>query len=586
MRVSTAVVDRLAENGINAVFGIPGKQTLPLNEAIDERDDVRFVMARHETAVSHQAWGYAESSGETAATVVVPGPGDMNAMNGLKNAYNDCTPLVHIAIETEPDIRGGEGIHETPPETYDTVVKENVLVERPAGTLAALESAIATAETPPMGPVRVGIPKDFLAMDVALASPPTYPRTGPSGVANRDLMAAADLLSAANAPVVITGGGVRAAEASDALEAIANHLDAPVVTTYKGKGTIPDDHPLVAGTLSGSAPPALLSLLSDADAALAVGTNFDAVATRAWSVAVPDQLVHVTIDPADVATGYEPAVSVVADAAEALPALDGALSDRDVADSAGVAGSDGGAISNGDAISNGATGSTGDADSNDDATSETGDRTGHERAAAVRADFDERVAPLRESTPLTSVAALEAVRAALPRDAIVAADAGGSRVWGLNAFHAYGPRSYVNPGSWATMGTGLPAAIGAQVANPAATVAVFVGDGGLMMSLHELHTAVAESLAITVVVFRNEDYAIISEEAARAYAVDESTYGWPDAPIDFVALAESLGMTGRRATDADAVEKTVAEAAAADEPVLVEVPTDPGEPQASEWFSR
>ena len=574
MRVSTAVVDRLAENGIGAVFGIPGKQTLPLNEAIDERDDVRFVMARHETAVSHQAWGYAETSGKTAATVVVPGPGDMNAMNGLKNAYNDCTPLVHIAIETEPDIRGGEGIHETPPETYDTVVKENVLIERPEGTIAALEAAIATAETPPMGPVRVGIPKDFLAMDVALASSPTYSRTGPSGAATGDVTAAAEVLASADEPVVIAGGGVRAAGATDELEALAIRLDAPVVTTYKGKGTIPDDHPLSAGTLSGSAPPALLSLLSEADAALAVGTNFDAVATRAWSVTLPDALVHVTIDPADVATGYAPAVSVIADAADAVPAIDAALADR------GVSGPNDFARSS---ESDGANGSDGTSSSDG-----SGDRdaTGRARAAAVRADFDERVAPLRESTPLTSVAALEAVRAGLPRDAVVAADAGGSRVWALNAFPAYGPRSYVNPGSWATMGTGLPAAIGAQVANPEATVAVFVGDGGLMMSLHELHTAVAESLAITVVVFRNEDYAIISEEAARSYAVAESTYGWPDAPIDFVALAESLGMTGRRATDADAVERAVAEAAATDEPVLVEVPTDPGEPQASEWFSR
>ncbi|MFC3959694.1 thiamine pyrophosphate-binding protein [Halovivax cerinus] len=551
MRVSTAVVDRLAESGIEAVFGIPGKQTLPLNEAIGGRDDVRFVMARHETAVSHQAWGYAETSGKTAATVVVPGPGDMNAMNGLKNAYNDCTPLVHIAVETEPEIRGGEGIHETPPDTYDNVVKENVLVERPEGAIAALEEAIAIAETAPTGPVRVGIPKNFLGKDVAVAEPPKFSRDGPSGAAEGDVAAAADLLADADEPVVIAGGGVRSADASVDLEAVATRLDAPVVTTYKGKGTIPADHPLSAGTLSGSAPPALLSLLADADAALAVGTNFDAVATRAWSVEVPDELVHVTLDPDDLGTGYEPAVSLLADAADALPALGEALAERDVS---GPTGPD--------------------------------ETPGIRRARAVRDDFADRVVELQVTdAPLTSVTALETVRDVLPRDTVVAADAGGFRVWGLNAFPAYGPRSYVNPGSWATMGTGLPSGIGAQVANPDDDVVVLTGDGGFMMCIHEIHTAVAEALPLTIVVFRNEDYAIISEEAERSYALAESAYGWPDAPIDFVAMAESMGMTATRAEGRDAVAEAVSEAVSTDEPVLVEVPTDPHEPQASEWLA-
>ncbi|MFC6736935.1 thiamine pyrophosphate-binding protein, partial [Halolamina salina] len=162
MTLAAAVIDRLVEHGIDTVFGIPGKQTLPLNEAVDGRDDVQFVMARHETAVSQQAWGYAETSGRPAATVVVPGPGDMNAMNGLKNAYNDNTPLVHIAVETDPEVRGRDGIHETPPETYDTVTKANRVVKNPDGVLAEVERAVETATTAPKGPVRLGIPKSYL----------------------------------------------------------------------------------------------------------------------------------------------------------------------------------------------------------------------------------------------------------------------------------------------------------------------------------------------------------------------------------------------------------------------------------------
>ncbi|QSX00003.1 thiamine pyrophosphate-binding protein [Haloterrigena alkaliphila] len=547
MDVSQAVVERLAADGIDTVFGIPGKQTLPLNEAIGRRDDVRYVMARHETAVSHQAWGYAETSGRPAATVVVPGPGDMNAMNGLKNAYNDCTPLVHLAVETDPELRGGDGIHETPPETYDTVVKANRLVEAPERTAVVLEEAIAVAQTPPKGPVRVGIPKSFLSMDVPVATAGEYSRAFVSGVPEREIETAADLLADANEPIIVAGGGVRAAGASDHLRRVADRLGAPVVATYKGKGVLPDgDGGCVAGTLSGSASPELLDLLADADAALGVGTDFDAVATRAWDVDVPGTLVHVTLAADDLATGYEPTVGIVADAGEALAALEDALADRE--------------LSAGDAV---------------------------ERAAAVRAAASDRLEDLRTSSPpLTSVAALEAVREAVPREAIVAADAGGFRVWALNAFEAAGPRSYVNPGSWASMGTGLPSGIGAQLANPDENVVVLTGDGGLMMCVHELHTAVAEGLPLTVVVFANADYAIISDEAERSYDLGAGAYDWADAPIDFTALAESVGMRAERAETPSEVRSALESAIDADEPTLLEVPTDPDEPQAGDWMAE
>jgi acetolactate synthase-1/2/3 large subunit len=545
MRVSEAVVDGLAGNGIDVVFGIPGKQTLPLNASIDGRDDIEYVVARHETAVSHQAWGYAETSGRPAATVTVPGPGDMNAMNGLKNALNDCTPLVHLAVETDPAIRGGDGIHETPPDTYDNAVKTNVLVQTPESTRAELERAVATATTPPKGPVRLGIPKNFLKMDVPLASPGTYDRGHVDGVPAAAVERAGALLASADAPVVVAGGGVRAAGASGELQDAAGRLGAPIVTTYKGKGVVPEDHDLVAGTLSGSASQALLGLLADADAALGVGTDFDAVATRAWTVEIPDALVHVTLQADDLGAGYDPAVGIVADAAEALAALSADLADRT-----------------------------------------TRPTDGSVRARRVRERTSERLDPLRtEQPPLTSVSVLEQLRKTIPRDAIVTADAGGSRVWGLNVFEAYGPRSYVNPGSWATMGTGVPSAIGAQVANPGADVVALTGDGGLLMCLHELHTAVAEDVPITVVVLNNDDYAIISEEAERTYHLDEMTYGWSDASIDFRTVAEGMGMQTASATTPDGIDETVGHAVRTDAPVLVEIPTDPLEPQAGEWMS-
>ena len=557
--VAEAVVDAMLDRGVDTVFGIPGKQTLPLNRALADRD-ARFVVARHETAVPHQAWGYAETSepGAIAATCVVPGPGDTNAMNGLKNALNDCVPLLHLAVETERSVRGGDGIHETPPETYDTVVKENVLVDSPAGAVPAVAEAIRTAREHPQGPVRVGIPKDVLAgrtPQPAVGDRDVSPPPSPPADAVRD---AADLLADADAPVVLAGGGVRRSGASDALQAVAESFDAPVATTYKGKGTLPETHPLSAGVLCGGASAELRDLLAGADVGLVVGSDLDAVATASWSVSMPETLIHVTLDGDDVGFGYETDLGVVADADRFLRALD-----EEIDGEAGV----------------------GAAGERDDAR----DRSGAERAESVRAADRERFAALSEDRgpddPLRSVEVLDAVRDAVPEEAVVAADAGGFRLWTLVSFPASGPRSYVNPGSWATMGTGLPSAIGAKLANPDRDVVAVTGDGGLMMCVHELHTLAAEGIDVTVVALNNDDYAIISEEAERSYDFPEGSYGWAETGLDLVAVASGMGLPAERVRERDAVGDAVERARERDGPALVEVVTDPTEPQASEWMT-
>ena len=541
MRVNEAVVELLSEHGISTVFGNPGKQSLPLNKAIDERTDIEFVIARHETAVSHEAWGYAETSGEMAATIVIPGPGDMNAMNGLKNALNDCTPLVHIAIETEPEIRGGDGIHETPPDTYDNVVKENVLVETPESTVAELSRAVETAQTHPKGPVRVGIPKNFLKMDVALGESDTGATSDRPSPPDRAIDRAAKRLDDADRPVIVAGGGVRSADASEELQTLAAKVDAPVISTYKGKGTIPADDPMFAGVLYGGSPPAVTDCLAEADVVLGIGTDFDAVATGAWSVELPGELIHVTLHPSDLGVGYEPAVGIVADAKETARAL----------------------------VSGCASTSRG----------------GKERAASIRGAIEDHLQPLRERTdlPMTSVAALSSVNETLPKDTVIAVDAGGFRLWAIMTIDAYGPRRYVNPGSWASMGTGLPSGIGATLANPDENVVVLTGDGGLMMCLHELHTAVVHELDLTIVVFNNDDYAIISEEADRSYGLDDGPYDWTDAPISFTTIAEGVGMDAMRIESAAEIGEAVERSLRTDGPSLIEIPTDPNEPQASVW---
>ncbi|MFW6317537.1 MAG: thiamine pyrophosphate-dependent enzyme, partial [Halorubrum sp.] len=228
----------------------------------------------------------------------------------------------------------------------------------------------------------------------------------------------------------------------------------------------------------------------------------------------------------------------------------------------------------------------------DDGTSPSSSVTadGAERARAVRSADEARFSSLAADRdgdgPLRSVEVLREVREALPQETVVTADAGGFRLWTLVSFAATGPRSYVNPGSWATMGTGLPSAVGAKLANPDRDVVALTGDGGLMMCVHELHTLAAEGIDVTVVALNNDDYAIISEEASRSYGFPEGAYGWADAGLDLVAVASGMGVSAERVSDRDAIGDAVDAARRLDGPALVEVVTDPTEPQASEWMTR
>lgn len=545
MAVSDAVIELLVDKGIGTVFGIPGTQTLPLNKAIEATDELDYIMARHETAVSHQAWGYGQTSDEMAATLVVPGPGDMNAMNGLKNALNDCTPLLHLSIETDPEIRGGDGIHETPHNTYDNVVKENILVETPESTVAAVAEGIAIARTPPTGPVRVGIPRSFLSLDTERATAfgnregetaPPLPTTAAEKLAER--------LATSTSPAIIAGGGIRIANATRELKTVAETLSAPVFVTTKGKGVFPEDHPLFAGVIWGGASAAVRDELASSDTTFAVGSDLDTVTTNEWSFDLPN-LLHVTLDRDDVGgsrNGYDPQFSLLADAKAVLKYVGDALENKN----------NGGAT----------------------------------RAEKVRTAEAATIEPLREAdeTPLNSVAALDVIRETVPRETVVTADAGGSRLWTVVTFDVYDPRSYVNPGSWASMGTGLPAAIGAKVANPDRPVVSLIGDGGLMMCLHELHTAVAENVGVVTVVFNNSDYAIISDGATSEFGVREQAYGWEESPIDFTTVAEGLGIESFAATTREEISSAMTDALSRDRPTLVEIMTDPLEPQTAEWM--
>ena len=525
------VVDALVDAGVETVVGLPGTQTLPFDVAVDD-SPLSYLMARDESAVPHVAWGHYEAGGGLAATVTVPGPGDTQASHGLKNALNDCVPIVHLSADVPTDDRGFGAIHEIDPSTYDNVVRANHAVERPAELPSAVTEGLREATTPPYGPVRLGVGSDVLA--APCAAPAVDTPDGATEIANDAALAeAADLLAAAERPLLYVGGGCRRSEVA-AVRELAREANLPVLASYKGKGVVPDDDPRVLGVAGSHTPASALAVVEEADLTVALGTDLDDVATGGGDLPL-GPLVHVTLDPADLHTRYETARRVHADAGAAA---------RRLADAADTGGWDGAAVG----------------------------------ARASRA-WEERLREggfLADRRPMPTAAALRAVREALPRGTPVTTDVGGFRLWAKQVFDVGAPENYVTAGSWAGMGVGLPAAVGAAVGTEG-QVACLTGDGGLLMSLGSLHVASEESLDVCCVVFDNADYGVIS--ASEQIPPEGPRFDWT-AP-DFATVAAGLGWRGERVETVDGLRDAVRDGVRTGGPVLVDAAVDPAERTAA-----
>lgn len=531
------IYDALVDAGIELLVGLPGTQTLPLDRVVADRDEIDYVMARHETSIPHIAWGYYEASKEPAATLTVPGPGDTNVMHGLKNAYDDCVPLIHISADANPEDRGKAPIHEIEPDTYDNVVKTNINVGKQVELTKKVERAVETALTEPYGPVRLGVPSGILEATFE-ATPVTISPESVQYDNTENYADAARELAAAERPVVYVGGGARRSpNGQDIVVRLAEELDAPAVTSYKGKGVFPEDDPRFAGVTAKHLPPGAVKMLKSADVVLALGTDFDGVTTANWSLPMGDTLVHVNLDVDDINAGYQADIPIIDDVGHAGAEILARIQ-------------------------------------------KASDRVSGWNGAKVGSDIqDEYISHLEgegllDDAEISTPSGLRAVREALPRDGIVTTDIGGFRLWAKQVFAAYDQACYITAGSWAGMGVGLPAALGAKAAHPERPVVSLHGDGGLMMCLTELHTAVESDLSIVLVVFNNSDYGVIS----KSPKIDEYTAGsrfeWSSP--DFTAIAEGFGCRGVDVDSQTELQTAVTEGIDADVPTVinVDVPVD------------
>jgi acetolactate synthase I/II/III large subunit len=490
-----AVVDALVALGVRHVFGIPSVHNLPVFDALREHPAISAVGVRHEQAAAHAADGYARATGRLGVCLTSTGPGAANAVPGLLEAGFASSPVLMVTgqVETGDLGRGRGALHEADGQhaTLRTVVRRAETVRRVEDverTVFDVALDVLTGRPQP-GAVEVPIDLQYARTDVPSPAPPVPRRFAPPADA---LDRAAELLAGAERPLLWVGGG--AVGTGPGLAALAERLGAPVLSSPNGRGAVPEDHPLSVGPNPDLDP--LPELVADADVVLAVGTRFQAGPTRRWATAIPGRLLHLDVDPAVVGRNYPAELALVGDAALGVDALRERLG-------SGV----------------------------------PRDPTWARRAGKARAEVHGR---LRERMGPDHVAIMDAITELLPPTAPIVRDATvPAYVWGNRLLPVRTARTSLNP-TWAGIGPGLPLAIGATTATGGPTVLI-QGDGGLMLSLGELATAVQHALPIVVCVFNDRGYGVLrriqDSTFDRRTAVDLAT-------PDFAAVATAIGMPG------------------------------------------
>jgi acetolactate synthase I/II/III large subunit len=518
-----AVAAALEMLGVRHVFGIVSVHNLPIYDAIARRGTITAIGVRHEQAAAHAADGYARVTGELGVVIASTGPGTTNTMTGLFEASFASSPVLLVTGQVDSGYLGkAKGVlHEA---EHQRLMLSSLCrrVETVRRTEDIGRAVITVAEDiragrPQPGAVEIPIDQQYRRAEVTMPSRRTAAAYLPDA---NDLSKVADALAAATRPVLWAGGGVVSAGAGPALVALAERLRAPVVTTIEGRGSIPEDHPLCLGALTTSPP--VEDVVSGADLVLAVGTRFQGSSTRNWRLSFGGTLAHLDADPAVIGRNYPTALPVVGDARIGLELL---------------------------------------LESVGEVSTDPGHAEKARAAASARCDA-------RAGVGADHCQIMDAIRRHAPRESVIVRDATvPAYVWGDRLLPILRPRTSIRPAS-AAIGPGLPLALGAAAGSghPAVLIA---GDGGFMLHVGELTTAVQHALPVVICLFNDRGYGVLRGIEARQF--EGRNFGVDLTTPDFPALAASMGVQATRVADPVEFEARFREAIASGRPALLDI---------------
>ena len=527
------VIRALKDAGIKYVWGYPGGAALHIYDALFQQSDVQHILVRHEQAATHAADGHARSTGEVGAVLVTSGPGATNAITGIATAYMDSIPMVVISGQVPREKIGDDAFQETDMVGISRpIVKHSFLVKDATEIAATIAKAFFIAGSGRPGPVVVDIPKDVTAPNHRV--PYEYPEKikirsyqptvkGHAGQIKR----AIKTLLGAKRPVIYSGGGVVLGDASSQLIELARSLNAPVTNTLMGLGAYPGTDDQFIGMLGMHGTFEANTAMHHADVILAVGARFDDRVTNTTDKFCPSaKIIHIDIDPTSISKTIAADIPIVGPCDRVLQELIDQLDSSE-------ASQDEAAIAEWWVQIN-----------------EWRDR--HGIYTKPRHDVSEGniIKPQDVIRSLFNVTG---------GDAFVTSDVGQHQMFAAQYYLFNKPRRWVNSGGLGTMGFGLPAAMGVQLANPGADVACVTGEGSIQMCIQELSTCTQYGLPVKIINLNNQALGMVRQWQDMQYSSRYSSSIYEDSLPDFVKLAESYGHVGIKVTHFDELEEKMAE---------------------------
>ncbi len=506
------VVRCLQDEEIEYIFGYPGGAALHIYDALYQQDKVKHILVRHEQGAAHAADGYARATGRPGVVLVTSGPGVTNAVTGIATAFMDSIPLVVISGQVPLKLIGDDAFQEV-----DAIgitrpcVKHNFLVKDVRDLASTMKKAFYIAATGRPGPVVVDVPKDITAQKIEYFYPKSLKMRSYSPTRKghpKQIRRAAELLLTAKRPMIYTGGGVITSAAEAELTELVRLLGYPCTNTLMGLGAYPADDPLFVGMLGMHGTYEANMAMHGCDVLLALGARFDDRITGDLAKFCPyAKIVHVDIDPSSIGKNVRAEVPIVGDARSVIRDLVKVIKEGDMAPDAGAL---------------------------EAWWRQINDWRGVDCLAYDRAS--ELIKPQFVVEKLYEITG---------GDAFVTSDVGQHQMWAAQFYKFTQPRRWINSGGLGTMGFGLPAAMGVQLAHPDATVACVTGEASIIMCIQELSTCKQYDLPIKIVNLNNRYMGMVRQWQEFFYDRRYS-HSYMDALPDFVALAESFGHVGMR----------------------------------------